>query len=153
MRKIDLSNLKINYRYKNWKEIFEDLGLKYCTGGAMVQTKDLILKNTDCIKSGNSVEFTKIKTNEIPITKQINKKIPLSDYVALTLSVILSQAECNPVALTKRYWYELLGMANSHWKPYDENSRDQLLSTIDERFNNYEAYQHEHSEDAIINLE
>ena len=63
LRKIDLSNLKINYRYKNWKEIFEDLGLKYCTGGAMVQTKDLILKNTDCIKSGNSVEFTKIKTN------------------------------------------------------------------------------------------
>ena len=153
LRKIDLSNLKINYRYKNWKEVFEDLGLKYCTGGAMMQTKDLILKNTDCIKSGNSVEFTKIKTNEIPITKQINKKIPLSDYVALTLSVILSQAECNPVALTKRYWYELLGMANSHWKPYDENSRDQLLSTIDERFNNYEEYQDEHSEDAIINLD
>ena len=28
LRKIDLSNLKINYRYKNWKEVFEDLGLK-----------------------------------------------------------------------------------------------------------------------------
>lgn len=118
-----------------------------------MQTKDLILKNTDCIKSGNSVEFTKIKTNEIPITKQINKKIPLSDYVALTLSVILSQAECNPVALTKRYWYELLGMANSHWKPYDEDSRNQLLSTIDVRFNNYEEYQDEHSESAVINLD
>lgn len=153
LRKIDLSNLKINYRYKNWKEVFEDLGLKYSKGSTMVQTKDLILKNTDCIKSGNSVEFTKIKTNEIPITKQINKKIPLSDYVALTLSVILSQAECNPVALTKRYWYELLGMANSHWKPYDEDSRNQLLSTIDVRFNNYEEYQDEHSENAVINLD
>lgn len=153
LRKIDLSNLKINYRYKNWKEVFENLGMKYSKGSTMVQTKDLILKNTDCIKSGNSVEFTKIKTNEIPITKQINKKIPLSDYVALTLSVILSQAECNPVALTKRYWYELLGMANSHWKPYDEDSRNQLLSTIDVRFNNYEEYQDEHSESAVINLD
>lgn len=153
LRKIDLSNLKINYHYRNWKEVFEDLGLKYSKGSTMVQTKDLILKNTDCIKIGNSVEFTKIKTNEIPITKQINKKIPLSDYVALTLSVILSQAECNPVALTKRYWYELLGMANSHWKPYDEDSRNQLLSTIDVRFNNYEEYQDEHSESAVINLD
>lgn len=153
MRKIDLSNLKINYRYKNWKEVFENLGMKYSKGSTMMQTKDLILKNTDCIKSGNSVEFTKIKTSEIPITKQINKKIPLSDYVALTLSVILSQAECNPVALTKRYWYELLGMANSHWKPYDEDSRNQLLSTIDVRFNNYEEYQDEHSESAVINLD
>lgn len=153
MRKIDLSNLKINYRYKNWKEVFEDLGLKYQSGPPSEKNKNLIMKNTNYSKSGNSIEFSSLKTNEIPITKQINKKIPLSDYVALTLSVILSQAECNPVALTKRYWYELLGMANSHWKPYDENSRDQLLSTIDERFNNYEEYQDEHSEDAIINLD
>lgn len=153
LRKIDLSNLKINYRYKNWKEIFEDLGLKYQSGPPSEKNKNLIMKNTNYSKSGNSIEFSSLKTNEIPITKQINKKIPLSDYVALTLSVILSQAECNPVALTKRYWYELLGMANSHWKPYDENSRNQLLSTIDERFNNYEEYQDEHSEDAIINLD
>lgn len=153
LRKIDLSNLKINYRYKNWKEVFEDLGLKYQSGPPSEKNKNLIMKNTNYSKSGNSIEFSSLKTNEIPITKQINKKIPLSDYVALTLSVILSQAECNPVALTKRYWYELLGMANSHWKPYDENSRDQLLSTIDERFNNYEEYQDEHSEDAIINLD
>lgn len=148
-----MSNLKINYRYKNWKEIFEDLGLKYQSGPPSEKNKNLIMKNTNYSKSGNSIEFSSLKTNEIPITKQINKKIPLSDYVALTLSVILSQAECNPVALTKRYWYELLGMANSHWKPYDENSRNQLLSTIDERFNNYEEYQDEHSEDAIINLD
>lgn len=136
---IDLSKLKLNYLYKNWKEVCEDLGVSYTrTGGNTVEQKRIVLENTKYEKKGNSYIFYEIV--DLGVVQNLEKNIEVTrvNCVEAILSNVFSSVNNQPIALTAKCWFELLGLVDENYSPYNKENKKRLMATVEKDIQEYE---------------
>lgn len=136
---IDLSKLKLNYLYKNWKEVCEDLGVSYTrTGGNTVEQKRIVLENTKYEKNGNSYIFYEIVDFGVVQNLEKNIEVTRVNCVEAILSNVFSSVNNQPIALTAKCWFELLGLVDENYSPYNKENKKRLMATVEKDIQDYE---------------
>ena len=136
---IDLSKLKLNYLYKNWKEVCEDLGVSYTrTGGNTVEQKRIVLENTKYEKKGNSYIFYEIVDFGVVQNLEKNIEVTRVNCVEAILSNVFSSVNNQPIALTAKCWFELLGLVDENYSPYNKENKKRLMATVEKDIQDYE---------------
>lgn len=136
---IDLSKIKLNYLYKNWKEVCEDLRISYTrTGGNTVEQKRIVLENTKYEKKGNSYIFYEIV--DLGVVQNLEKNIEVTrvNCVEAILSNVFSSVNNQPIALTAKCWFELLGLVDENYSPYNKENKRRLMATVEKDIQEYE---------------
>lgn len=136
---IDLSKLKLNYLYKNWKDVCGDLGVSYArTGGNTVEQKRIVLENTKYEKRGNSYIFYEIV--DLGVVQNLEKNIEVTrvNCVEAILSNVFSSVNNQPIALTAKCWFELLGLVDENYSPYNKENKNRLMATVEKDIQEYE---------------
>lgn len=136
---IDLSKLKLNYLYKNWKDVCGDLGVSYArTGGNTVEQKRIVLENTKYEKKGNSYIFYEIV--DLGVVQNLEKNIEVTrvNCVEAILSNVFSSVNNQPIALTAKCWFELLGLVDENYSPYNKENKKRLMATVEKDIQEYE---------------
>lgn len=136
---IDLLRLRLNHWYKNWKEVCNDLGVPYTrTGGNTVEQKKIVLENTRYERSGNSYIFYEIIDSDFVQDLEKNIEVTRVNCVEAILSNVFSSINNQPVALTAKCWFELLGFVDENYSPYNKESKARLMEKIERDIQDYE---------------
>lgn len=136
---IDLLRLRLNHWYKNWKEVCNDLRIPYTrTGGNTVEQKKIVLENTKYERNGNSYIFYEIIDSDIVQDLEKNIEVTRVNCVEAILSNIFSSIDNQPVALTAKCWFELLGFIDENYSPYNKESKARLMEKIERDIQDYE---------------
>lgn len=135
---IDLSKLETNHLYKNWKEVCADLKISYSGNGRnTIEQKKIILGNTKYEKSGNSYMFYEINPDyENEFSK--NTEVTRVNCVEAILSNVFSSVNNQPIALTAKCWFELLGLVDENYSPYNKENKRRLMATVEKDIQEYE---------------
>lgn len=112
----DLNRLRLNYWYKNWKEVCNDLGIKYEVGRILKDQQKIVESNTEFLKDGRKYLFKSVPQNIVTSTLDPMTTVTRADCVEVLLLSIFSETKDHPIALTAKGWYKLLGMSNDEWK-------------------------------------
>ena len=129
----DLKKLKLNYWYKNWKEVCDDLGIEHSGGRAFKEQQKIIEANTDFEKNGRKYLFFFFFKKEVVSTFIQMKSVQRGACVEVLLLSIFSEIKNHPIALTAKGWYKLLGMGDDNWKSPNDNNGIKILSREVER--------------------
>lgn len=136
---IDLLRLRLNHWYKNWKEVCNDLGISYTrTGGNTVEQKKIVLENTKHERNGNSYIFYEIIDSDFVQDLEKNIEVTRVNCVEAILSNVFSSIDNQPVALTAKCWFELLGFVDKSYSPYNKESKARLMEKIEKDIQDYE---------------
>lgn len=132
----DLKKLKLNYWYKNWKEVCEDLGIEYTKGRTLKEQQKIIESSTIFKKDGRAYLFEEIAADRIMSTIDDSTTVTRADCVEALLLSIFSETNNHPIALTAKGWYKLIGAAGDEWKnPYDTKGIKKLSQSVEKNEN------------------
>ena len=136
---IDLLRLRLNHWYKNWKEVCNDLRIPYTrTGGNTVEQKKIVLENTRYERNGNAYIFYEIIDSDFVQDLEKNIEVTRVNCVEAILSNVFSSINNQPVALTAKCWFELLGFVDENYSPYNKESKARLMEKIERDIQDYE---------------
>ena len=136
---IDLLRLRLNHWYKNWKEVCNDLRIPYTrTGGNTVEQKKIVLENTRYERNGNAYIFYEIIDSDFVQDLEKNIEVTRVNCVEAILSNVFSSINNQPVALTAKCWFELLGFVDESYSPYNKESKARLMEKIERDIQDYE---------------
>ena len=136
---IDLLRLRLNHWYKNWKEVCNDLRVPYTrTGGNTVEQKKIVLENTRYERNGNSYIFYEIIDSDFVQDLEKNIEVTRVNCVEAILSNVFSSIDNQPVALTAKCWFELLGFVDESYSPYNKENKARLMEKIERDIQDYE---------------
>ena len=81
----DLKKLKLNYWYKNWKEVCDDLGIEYTKGRALKEQQKIIESSTVFKKDGRAYLFEESAADRIMSTIDDSTTVTRADCVEVLL--------------------------------------------------------------------
>ncbi len=136
LKEIDTSSLEIGQIIKNYRHLCEMLGQDIKSGKSKKIQLEEFKRYFDFEKSGQKFIITDIY--DTPLTKEDKRKLGNNSiyvkYIELILLQHLSRQEGYTRTLTKRNWWELLGMVN---KKYNKIAPKQL-QRIDYKITSFE---------------
>lgn len=129
---IDTSKLSIGMTVKNYKVLCELLGQDIKTGNARKAQLDVFKCYFDWERSGQKFIITDIY--DTPLTKEDKRKLGNNSiyvqYIEVVLLQYLSRQEGYTRTLTKRNWWEMLGIVNHKYGRTSENQLKNLDFTV-----------------------
>lgn len=129
----DLKKLKLNYWYKSWKEVCDDLGIEHSGGRILKEQQKIIEANTDFEKDGRKYLFRSVVKEAVVSTLDPMTSVTRADCVEVLLLSIFSEIQNHPIALTAKGWYKLLGMGDDNWRSPNDSNGVKMLSREVER--------------------